>query len=205
MSEGMVPRPRAQPDAWMRHQLEVTPMFKKILLPLPPSQVSSLSGRSRLRLQPQPLSSPLRLLLLSASLLRREPPRDHPRLGRLFLRVRLSHRLSRLPGLQLADPGSPSRLTLGPIEGCCLIPQGGNPSLSLGPSPTKPAGSTIARRPLSNDCRQGSKAYECRPSPNARRRRRLSAAPSSSRHGIPLKRPGRAKPSRCSRSSGVPA
>ena len=58
-------------------------MFKKILLPLPPSQVSSLSGRSRLRLQPQPLSSPLRLLLLSASLLRREPPGDHPRLGRL--------------------------------------------------------------------------------------------------------------------------
>ena len=32
MSEGMVPRPRAQSDAWMRHQLEVTPMFKKILL-----------------------------------------------------------------------------------------------------------------------------------------------------------------------------
>src|SRR6476469_1699247 len=140
MSEGMVPRPRAQPDAWLRHQLEVTPMFKKILLPLPPSQVSSLSGRSRLRLQPQPRSSPLRLLLLSASLLRREPRRDHPRLGRLFLRVGLSHRLSQLPGLQLADHGSPSRLTLGPIEGCCLIPLRRQPFSFSRPEPHETRG-----------------------------------------------------------------
>lgn len=60
------------------------------------------------------------LLLLSAAMLLREPPRDHRRLGRLFLRVRLSHRLSRLPGLQLLNAQAASRL--GQLRAAALSP-----------------------------------------------------------------------------------
>ncbi len=49
-------------------------------------------------------------------------PVDHPRVGRLFLRIHLPDRLPRLPGLRLADLGARALLTLGPIEGRCLSP-----------------------------------------------------------------------------------
>ena len=52
-------------------------------------------------------SAPSLLLLLQAALLLRDQAGHHPRVGRLFLLVLLQDHLSRLPDLQLADPGSP--------------------------------------------------------------------------------------------------